>query len=59
MDLQNILFKRSLEHFERGLSTLEVAICELRFEIYKLKHPCYEEILLDEERRKDHEAIGF
>ncbi len=60
MDFEKIVFLRELEHFERGLSAIEVAVCELRYEIYRLKNPqhAYEEAVAQMERR-NHEAIGF
>jgi hypothetical protein len=49
-----------LMDFERGLRSLEVTICELRYEIYRMKNPqhVYAEAIAQMERR-DHEAIGF
>lgn len=54
MDFENILLRRELEHFERGLSALEIAICELRYEIYRLKNPqhAYEEAIRHMEERE-------
>lgn len=54
MDFENILLRRELEHFERGLSALEVTICELRYEIYRLKNPqhAYEEAIAHMEGRE-------
>ncbi len=55
MDIENILLRKELEHFERGLSALEVAICELKYEIYRWKNPqrAYEEAVAHMEGRED------
>lgn len=54
MDLEQIMFLREVEHFERGLSALEVAVCELKYQIYRLKHPqhVYENMIAEMEKRE-------
>jgi hypothetical protein len=56
MDFENILLRRELELLERGLSSLEVTICELRYEIYRIKNPqhIYDEAIRQMEMREDH-----